>query len=118
MLLAAALNYDAATRGCDMRYAIRFCPSRIFYASSVSLNALYRSHGDGESILMFFISIACIVILAANFPTGINLLRNGINSMMDTHNDHVNNMFYQILNANLTTNPRCGMSAITSFTES
>jgi hypothetical protein len=104
MLLAAALNYDAAAAASN---ALRdtLLPITYLLCFLGFVECVYRSHGDGERILMFFISIACVVILAANFPTGINLLKNGINSMMDTHNEHVNNLFYQILNANLSNEP-------------
>jgi hypothetical protein len=104
MFLAAALNYDAATAAAT---ALRdtLLPITYFLCFLGFVECVARSHGDGEHILMFFISIACIVILAANFPAGITLLKNGINGMMDTHNEHVNNLFYQILNANLSNEP-------------
>ena len=104
MVLAAALNYDAANAAA---IALRetLLPITYFLCFLGFVECVARSRGDGESILMFFISIACIVILAANYPTGLRLLRDGINSMMDTHNAHVSNIFYQILNANLTNEP-------------
>jgi hypothetical protein len=104
MLLAAALNYDAATAAAnELRNTL--LPITYFLCFLGFVECVWRSHGDGERILMFFISVACIVILAANFPAGLNVLKNSINSMMDTHNQHVNNLFYQILNANLTNEP-------------
>jgi hypothetical protein len=104
MLLGAELNYDAAVAASKM-LRDDLMPITYFICFLGFVECVWRSRGDGERILMFFISIACIVILAAKFSTGIELLKNAINAMMDTHNQHVNNMFYQVLNANLTNEP-------------
>jgi hypothetical protein len=104
MLLAATLNYDAATAAAEALRAT-LLPITYFLCFLGFVECVARSHGDGERILMFFISTACIVIIAANFSEGLRTLRDGINGMMDTHNAHVNNLFYQILNANLTNEP-------------
>ena len=45
------------------------------------------------------------MILTANYPTAITILRDTINSTMDTNNAHVNNLFYQIVNAKLPDQP-------------
>ena len=104
MLLAAGLNYDAAAAAAN---ALRdtLLPITYFLCFLGFVECVARSHGDGERILMFFVGIACIVILASTFPDGLRTLRDGINSMMDSHNEHVNNMFYQILNAKLSNEP-------------
>ena len=104
MLLAAALNYDAATAAAT---ALRdtLLPITYFLCFLGFVECVARSHGEGERILMFFVGIACIVILAANFPAGLRTLRDAINGMMDSHNAHVNNLFYQILNASLSNEP-------------
>jgi hypothetical protein len=102
MLLAqqAALNYDAAGAAAS---ALRetLLPAVYFFCFLGFVETAYYARGDGERILLYVIGLACIVIIAVSFPAAMTYLQVAINGMMETHNEHVNNLFYQMLNANL-----------------
>ena len=106
MLLAqmTGLNYDGASAAASLLRET-LLPACYFFCFLGFVECVYHSRGDGERIILFFISVACIVVLASNFPAGITLLQTTINGWMETRNEHQNNMFYQMLNANLGETP-------------
>ena len=104
IILAAALNYDAASAAAtSMRDTL--LPVTYFICFLGFVEGVAKSRGDGERIVMSFIVIALIAILTVNYPTAITILRDSINSTMDTNNAHVNNLFYQMVNAKLPDQP-------------
>ena len=100
----SGLNYDAASAAA---VALRATLLPATYAFCVFgwAEAAWRERGDGRSMVYYFVFVALIVILASGFPAGITYLQTAINGMMDSHNEHVNNLFYQMLNANLGETP-------------
>lgn len=104
LLLAAALNYDAASAAAT---SIRdtLLPVTYFMCFLGFVEGVAKSRGDGEKIVMSFLVIALIVIVTVSYPTAINILRDGINRTMDTNNAHVNNLFYQMVTAKLPDQP-------------
>jgi hypothetical protein len=104
IILAAALNYDAASAAAtSMRDTL--LPVTYFICFLGFVEGVAKSRGDGERIVMSFIVIALIAILTVNYPIAITILRDSINSTMDTNNAHVNNLFYQMVNAKLPDQP-------------
>ena len=104
MLFAAALNYDAASAAAQsIREAL--LPVTYFMCFLGLVETTAKSRGDGERIVMYFITLACIAILTANYPTAINILRDAIKSTIDTTREHTSNLFYQIVTAKLPEQP-------------
>ena len=104
MLLGAALNYDAASAAAQtIREAL--LPVTYFMCFLGLVETTAKSRGDGERIVMYFITLACIAILTANYPTAINILRDAIKSTIDTTREHTSNLFYQIVTAKLPEQP-------------
>jgi hypothetical protein len=104
MLLGAALNYDAASAAAQtIREAL--LPVTYFMCFLGLVETTAKSRGDGERIVMYFITLACIAILTANYPTAINILRDAIKGTIDTTREHTSNLFYQIVTAKLPEQP-------------
>jgi hypothetical protein len=96
----AALNYDGASAAASLLRE-GLLPVTYFFCFLGFFECCAYSRGDGERIVMFIVAIACIIILASNFPAGLTYLQTAISGMMQTQNEHINNMFYQMLQANL-----------------
>ena len=102
--LTTNLNYDAASAAASMLRQT-LLPFTYFFCVLGFVECVAHSRGDGERIVMFFITTAIIVILAVNFPAWLTQFQVAIKGMMDANEERTGNMFYQMLNANLTNTP-------------
>ena len=94
------LNYDTASAAANtLREAL--LPFTFFLCFLGFVECVAHSRGDGERIVMYFIGVAVIAFLAANFPAGLTILTNSIDGMIDSHQAKTENLFWQILNAHL-----------------
>ena len=102
--LTTNLNFDAANAAATMLRETLW-PFCYFFCLLGFVECCANSRGDAERILMGIIGLAVIVVLAVNFPVWISQLQVAVKGMMDANAERTGNMFYQMLNANLTNTP-------------